>query len=170
MRQILTKGQLKYILDRPTCPISVYRASAPVVHKKTLPRIIKPALLSGLSRTCAAYTGLNARKIERSPSVIQIPVPPRNKNHTIIAGPNILPMELVPLRWIINRMLMIASVITTTRCCPGPRKLSTTSMLRKPSTAVVTVTAGVRTPSASMVQPPIIVGTISHFPQSRIRL
>ena len=34
-----------------------------------------------------------------------------------------------------------------------------------PSTAVVTVTAGVRTPSASRAAPPSIAGMISHFPQ-----
>ena len=39
------------------------------------------------------------------------------------------------------------------------------SMLRRPSTAVVTVTAGVSTPSASRAAPPSIAGTISHFPQ-----
>ena len=33
----------------------------------------------------------------------------------------------------------------------------------KPSTAEVTVTAGVKAPSASRVAPPIIAGIISHF-------
>ena len=38
-------------------------------------------------------------------------------------------------------------------------------MLRRPSTAVVTVTAGVSTPSASRAAPPSMAGTISHLPQ-----
>ena len=39
-------------------------------------------------------------------------------------------------------------------------------MLRRPSTAVVTVTAGVSTPSASRAAPPSMAGRISHLPQS----
>ena len=38
------------------------------------------------------------------------------------------------------------------------------SIERRPSTAVVTVTAGVRTPSASSAAPPSIAGRISHLP------
>ena len=39
------------------------------------------------------------------------------------------------------------------------------SMLRRPSTAVVTVTAGVSTPSASRAAPPSMAGKMSHLPQ-----
>ena len=40
-------------------------------------------------------------------------------------------------------------------------------MLRSPSTAVVTVTAGVSTPSARRAEPPSIAGKISHLPHLR---
>ena len=43
-------------------------------------------------------------------------------------------------------------------------------MVRRPSMAVVTVTAGVRMPSASSAAPPIIAGMMSHLPQRFTRL
>ena len=42
-------------------------------------------------------------------------------------------------------------------------------MVRRPSIAVVTVTAGVRMPSARSAAPPIMAGKMSHFPQRRTR-
>jgi len=41
------------------------------------------------------------------------------------------------------------------------------SLYSSPSTAEVTVTAGVSTPSASSAAPPSIAGTMSHLPQLR---
>ena len=61
--------------------------------------------------------------------------------------------------------MMISSVMNTTFHWPAPRKRSMLGMLRRPSTAVVTVTAGVSTPSASSAAPPSIAGRISHLPQ-----
>lgn len=43
-------------------------------------------------------------------------------------------------------------------------------MVRKPSMAVVTVTAGVRMPPASSAAPPIMAGRISHGATLRTRL
>ena len=90
------------------------------------------------------------------------PVMPRNENHTSITGPNALPILLVPAHCTAKSVLMMMSVMSTTRPCPAPSSRSIAGMLRRPSTAVVTVTAGVRTPSASSAAPPIIAGMMSH--------
>lgn len=81
---------------------------------------------------------------------------PRNENHTSITGPNALPILLVPAHCTAKSVLMMTRVIRTTRACPLPRKRFIAGMLRRPSTAVVPVTAGVRTPSARSAAPPII--------------
>ena len=44
------------------------------------------------------------------------------------------------------------------------------STVLRPSIAVVTVTAGVRMPSARSAAPPIMAGMMSHFPQRLTRL
>ena len=93
------------------------------------------------------------------------PVIPRKENQSSITGPKALPIVLVPLCWTENSAVIMQRVMMTTFHCPVPRKRSIAEMLRNPSTAVVTVTAGVRTPSASSAAPPSIAGTISHFPQ-----
>ena len=62
-----------------------------------------------------------------------------------------------------NKAEMIVIVIANIFPCPSPRKPSKNGMLRKPSTAVVTVIAGVKIPSASKAAPPTIAGIISHF-------
>ena len=81
-----------------------------------------------------------------------------------MTGPKALPIFRVPACCTAKSPEMIASVMMTTVHCPGPRKRSTAEMLRRPSTAVVTVTAGVSTPSASSAAPPSMAGTISHLP------
>ena len=43
-------------------------------------------------------------------------------------------------------------------------------MVRRPSMAVVTVTAGVRIPSARSAAPPTMAGMMSHLPQRLTRL
>ena len=93
-----------------------------------------------------------------------MPVTPRKENHSSIQGPKAFPILLVPACCTENRAKMISSVMTTTFHCPSPKKRFITSMLRRPSTAVVTVTAGVRTPSASRAAPPSMAGKMSHFP------
>ena len=55
-------------------------------------------------------------------------------------------------------------IITTTLWRP-PISTRIKGMVRRPSMAVVTVTAGVKIPSASSAAPPIIAGIISHFPK-----
>ena len=97
------------------------------------------------------------------------PVIPRKENQSSITGPKAFPIRLVPACWTEKSAVMMISVMTTTFHWPAPRKRSMLSMLRSPSTAVVTVTAGVRTPSASRAAPPSIAGTINHFAQSRTR-
>lgn len=95
------------------------------------------------------------------------PVMPRKLNQTSMTGPKALPMRLIPARCTRNSARIIASVRIITRVCPAPRKESITGLVRRPSTAVVTVTAGVSTPSASIAAPPTIAGKISHLPQPR---
>ena len=92
------------------------------------------------------------------------PVTPRKLNHSSMTGPKALPMRLVPACWTEKSAVMIKSVMITTFHWPAPRKRSMLSIERRPSTAVVTVTAGVRTPSASSAAPPSIAGRISHLP------
>ena len=65
---------------------------------------------------------------------------PRNENHTSITGPNALPILLVPAHCTAKSVLMMTRVIRTTCACPLPRKRFIAGMLRRPSTAVVTVT------------------------------
>ena len=90
---------------------------------------------------------------------------PRKENHISITGPKALPILLVPACCTENSSAMISSVMMTTLACPVPRKRFMAGMLRKPSMAVVTVTAGVSTPSASSAAPPSMAGKISHLPQ-----
>ena len=97
----------------------------------------------------------------------EAPVMPRKENQSSMTGPKALPMRLVPACWTEKSAVMMIRVMTTTLTWPVPRKRSITSMLLRPSTAVVTVTAGVRTPSASRAAPPSIAGTMSHLPQPR---
>lgn len=61
-------------------------------------------------------------------------------------------------------------VITITICWLSPMTEYTWRMVRRPSMAVVTVTAGVRMPSARSAAPPIMAGTISHLAQRFTRL
>ena len=89
---------------------------------------------------------------------------PRKLNHSSMTGPKALPILLVPACWTEKSAVMISSVMNTTFHWPAPRKRSMLGMLRRPSTAVVTVTAGVSTPSASSAAPPSIAGRISHLP------
>ena len=110
----------------------------------------------------AAYTGLNARSTPGRSKTCSRPMMPRNENHTSITGPNALPILLVPAHCTAKSVLMMTRVIRTTCACPLPRKRFIAGMLRRPSTAVVTVTAGVRTPSARSAAPPIIAGKMSQ--------
>ena len=84
-----------------------------------------------------------------------------------MTGPNSLPMLEVPARCTANRTQTMAMVMATTRVWPSPSRAWPTGMLRRPSMAVVTVTAGVRMPSASSAAPPIMAGRMSHFAQRR---
>ena len=90
---------------------------------------------------------------------------PRKENQSSITGPKALPMRLVPACWMAKSTVMMSRVMSTTLAWPVPRKRLMESMLRRPSTAVVTVTAGVSTPSASSAAPPSMAGRISHLPQ-----
>ena len=78
-------------------------------------------------------------------------------------GPKALPMLEVPAFCTKNRPQMMRIVMMTTLLCPSPSRAWPTSMERRPSMAVVTVTAGVSTPSASSAAPPIMAGTMSHL-------
>ena len=91
---------------------------------------------------------------------------PRKPNQSSITGPKALPMRLVPSCCTEKSSVMIASVMSTTFHCPPPRKRSMLEIERRPSTAVVTVTAGVSTPSASRAAPPSMAGRIHHLPKS----
>ena len=85
-------------------------------------------------------------------------------------GPNALPMVEVPARCMANRTHRIVMVMSTTMPWLSPMMAWKKSMVRRPSMAVVTVTAGVRMPSARSAAPPIIAGMMSQRPQRLTRL
>ena len=143
--------------------MSEYSASAPVAARNTLPRIMMPDLLYGLMSTRMAYSGLKALSTTGLVMIRLAPVIPRNENQITIAGPKARPILLVPARCTENRAVMMISTRITTFACPAPRTRSKKGMDRRPSTAEVTVTAGVSTPSASSAAPPIMAGNTSHF-------
>ena len=63
------------------------------------------------------------------------------RNQSSITGPNMLPMNVDPLRWTMNRPTKMATLIgTTTGASRGASSF-------KPSTALSTEMAGVMTPS-----------------------
>ena len=85
-------------------------------------------------------------------------------------GPNSLPMREVPARCMANNPQMMTMVMRMTVPWPSPKSAWPISMVRRPSMAVVTVTAGVRMPSASSAAPPIMAGRMSHGAHLRTRL
>ena len=62
------------------------------------------------------------------------------------------------------------SVMMTTFIWLSPMMSCTAGMVRRPSMAVVMVTAGVRMPSASRAAPPSMAGMMSHLPYLRTML
>ena len=85
-------------------------------------------------------------------------------------GPKARPILAVPMRCTKKSTMIMASVMATTRLWSSPSTACTAGMVRKPSMAVVTVTAGVRMPSASSAAPPSMAGMMSHLPQRLTRL
>ena len=61
-------------------------------------------------------------------------------------------------------------VMSTTMPWLSPMMAWKKSMVRRPSMAVVTVTAGVRMPSARSAAPPTMAGMMSQRPQRLTRL
>ena len=86
-------------------------------------------------------------------------------------GPKALPIILVPILWIENKSKRITTVIAITvpwvetGTLPWPN-----SIPFNPSIAVVTVTAGVKVPSAKIAAPPIKAGRTSHFARFRTKV
>ena len=151
--------------------MSEYSASAPVVQRKTLPKTIKPAALSLPSnKKVMPRRGFKARMTERSAPILTRPVIPKNKNHKVITGPNALPIREVPACCMAKSEQRMMMVIKTTVCWFVPISAYIAGMVRRPSMAVVTVTAGVRIPSARSAAPPIMAGIINHFAQRLTRL
>ena len=87
-----------------------------------------------------------------------------------MSGPNSLPIDEVPARCMANRPQIMMMVMMMTLVWPSPKSAWPHSIVRKPSMAVVTVTAGVRMPSASSAAPPIMAGRISHGATLRTKL
>ena len=129
-----------------------------------------PEWLMGENRNIMPRMGLSARKMDRLPSMLNRPAPARNRNHSVMSGPNSLPIDEVPARCMANRPQIMMMVMMMTLVWPSPSSAWPHSMVRRPSMAVVTVTAGVRMPSASSAAPPIMAGRISHGATLRTRL
>ena len=108
--------------------------------------------------------GFSACKIYKFPLICATPVMPKNRNQTNIIGPNALPSKLVPAFWQANKTEIIINVIKMTRFWSLFSSWSKTEMLCKPSMAVVMVTAGVSTPSASSAAPPNMAGMTKYLP------
>jgi len=85
-------------------------------------------------------------------------------NHKNIIGPNAFPTTSVPNRWTMNNTKIITKVIMTMMFWSFPKRSKNCGIPRNPSIAVVTVTAGVSTPSANNAAPPIIAGMIRYLP------
>ena len=68
------------------------------------------------NRNVMPRTGLSARRTSRPapPKMLTAPLMPRNRNQTVMIGPNALPIMDVPARWTRNSALMIATVMTMT--------------------------------------------------------
>ena len=115
-------------------------------------------------------TGLNASSTTGFLTTKKRPEQPRKRNQRVMTGPKAWPIFDVPMRCARNRTMMIASVMATTLPCPSPSRRWPSSIVRRPSMAVVTVTAGVRTPSARSAAPPSMAGTMSHLACRRTRL
>ena len=81
-------------------------------------------------------------------------------NHTIIMGPNNLPIEAVPNCCTKNKTLIMAITMVTMVCWVMSWN---TGICLSPSMAEVTVMGGVIIPSANRAAPPIIAGITSHF-------
>ena len=122
-----------------------------------------PEWLMGENRNMMPRMGLSARRMDRLPSMLNRPAPARNRNHSVISGPNSLPIDEVPARCMANRPQIMMMVMMITLVWPSPSSAWPHSMVRRPSMAVVTVTAGVRMPS-------IMAGRISHGATLRTRL
>ena len=87
-----------------------------------------------------------------------------------MTGPKARPILEVPARWTANSRHTMTSVMMTTFIWLSPMMRWTAGMVRRPSIAVVMVTAGVSTPSASSAAPPSIAGMMSHLPYLRTML
>ena len=97
------------------------------------------------------------------PPMLMTPMMPRKANQTSMTGPKAFPMMLVPIRWMeksTSKMTMVM-IKTVVWLLTGTLPLPNSSPFN-PSIAVVTVTAGVRVPSARIAAPPIRAGQISQ--------
>lgn len=101
-----------------------------------------PEWLMGENRNMMPRMGLSARRMDRLPSMLNRPAPAKNRNHSVISGPNSLPIDEVPARCMANRPQIMMMVMIITLVWPSPKSAWPHSMVRKPSMAVVTVTAG----------------------------
>ncbi len=157
------------MLPLPTWPTSEYKASAPVVARKIDPSIKIPTLLAGLNRILIAQTGLSASKIDQSWDILAIPVKPKKVNQTNIIGPKALPIILVPILWIEKSRSKMTIVIAITTLWFGTGIFAPNFIFFSPSIEVVTVTAGVRVPSASNAVPPTKAGITNHLARLRTK-
>lgn len=89
---------------------------------------------------------------------------PKNRNQTNIIGPNALPSKLVPAFWQANKNRNNNQCNQDDTILVIIQQLVKTEMLCKPSMAVVMVTAGVSTPSASSAAPPNMAGMTKYLP------
>ena len=85
------------------------------------------------------------------------------RNHAVMIGPNSLPIEVVPACWNRNSTAMIAIEITMSVVWLEKTPSPSTGIVRRPSTAEVMATAGVRIESARNAAPPSMPGTIRNL-------
>ena len=115
-------------------------------------------------------TGLRARSTLMFSKMCGRPATARNANHSVMMGPKALPILEVPAFCRKKSTLMMQMTMAMTICCPSPMSRWRKSTVRRPSIAVVTVTAGVRMPSAKSAAPPIMAGMMSQRPHRLTRL
>ena len=93
----------------PKWPMSAYRASAPVTHSTSAPRMMK--VVPGLNQAnFHAYHGFSAHRISGCPSMCHTPSAAMAMNQTTVIGPKNLPMPAVPFFCTQNSASRITSV------------------------------------------------------------
>ena len=127
--------------------MSAYSASPPVTASTTAPRMNTPCQPCSTKKR-APHHGLNAFSTSGVAITFHTPIAASARNHSTITGPNTFPTRSVPKRCAAN------SPASTTRAIGTTKRSSPGAATSSPSTAPITVMAGVMTPSPKNSEAP----------------